>query len=71
MKGIIKFNGKLYQPLEEGSYTIQGKIIEVDESKYQRMWKRVKQIRAEGCLLTSEDLEEIEKQALNDNHITT
>lgn len=28
----------------------------------ERMWKRVKQIRAEGCLLTSEDLEEIERQ---------
>lgn len=39
--------------------------------RFERMWIRVKQIRAEGCLLTSEDLEEIEKQALNDNHITT
>lgn len=33
MKGIIKFNGKLYAPLEEGAYSIQGKIVEVVESK--------------------------------------
>lgn len=32
MNNIIKFNGKLYQALEHGAYTIQGKIIEVSES---------------------------------------
>lgn len=29
MKNIIKFNGKLYAPLEEGAHTIQGEIAEV------------------------------------------
>lgn len=31
MKNIIKFNGKLYAPLEEGAHTIQGEVIEVCE----------------------------------------
>ena len=48
-----------------------GLSCEIEAIEYKRMWNRVKQIRAEGCLLTSEDLEEIEKQALNDNHTTT
>ena len=32
MKNIIKYNGKLYQPLEEGGHTIQAEIVEVVKS---------------------------------------
>lgn len=29
MRNIIKYNGRLYAPLEEGGHTIQGEIVEV------------------------------------------
>lgn len=29
MKNIIRFNGKLYAPLEEGGYTISGQVVDV------------------------------------------